>query len=485
MKICFICEGSYPFVAGGVSSWLHALVTSMPQHEVIIWAIAAQEKQRNRFAYTLPPNVTLVKTEYLDAVLREPIKPQRKSRNISPGQLEALRALISCSSPQWRVIFEMFHENRSGSLAFLSSPAFLALAEEICRRDFPYVGFTDYFWTLRSMFLPLLYLLGGEMPRADLYHAVSAGYAGVLGAMASYSYGKPYVLTEHGIYTREREEEILRTEWVPPQFVDLWISMFYMFSQCAYDAADCVTALFKRASFIQQEIGCDPDKCAVIRNGIHMEQYWAVPPKAPDGWVDICAIVRIVPIKDIKTLLYAFSSVSAQRDNVRLHILGPKEEDEEYFLECQQLAQDLALDRVTFTGRVDVRAYLEKIDFTVLTSISEGQPLAVLEAMAAGRPVVSTDVGSCRELIQGIDDAFGNAGLCVPVMHQSALTEAILTLCDHPALRKQMGESGQKRVAALYGYNQMLENYLKIYARAAEILELKRKELSWRESVLI
>ena len=56
---------------------------------------------------------------------------------------------------------------------------------------------------------------------------------------------------------------------------------------------------------------------------------------------------------------------------------------------------------------MNVRSYLEKIDFTLLTSISEGQPLAVLEAMAAGRPAVTTDVGSCQELIMGPGDDFG------------------------------------------------------------------------------
>jgi len=239
----------------------------------------------------------------------------------------------------------------------------------------------------------------------------------------------PYVLTEHGIYTREREEEILRTNWVHPRFKDLWINMFYMYTRCAYRYAARVTALFSRASLIQQEIGCDPKKCAVVPNGVDYEKFSAIPPKRPGGSVDIGAVVRLVPIKDIKTMLYAFAMVSQVRSDVRLHIMGPTEEDEAYYEECRRLKEDLGLKNVVFTGRVDVRSYLEKIDFTLLTSISEGQPLAVLEAMAAGRPAVTTDVGSCRELIMGPGDDFGPAGICVPVMHQTALAEAILSLC--------------------------------------------------------
>jgi len=463
MRICVICEGSYPFVAGGVSSWLQELILSMPQHEFIIWAVAAQEKQRGHYLYAIPTNVVSIRDEYLDAVLHETLKHRRTSYRLDAKRKEAVRALFGCRTPDWQTIFRMFSSDRKKSLEFLLSQDFLNLLQELCQEDYPYVGFTDYFWTIRSMFLPLLYLLGSTLPEADLYHSVSAGYAGVLGALAAARYKKPYVLTEHGIYTREREEEILRTDWVPPHFKDLWINMFYMFTRCAYDAADCVTSLFHRASLIQQEIGCPKEKCTVVSNGVHTERFTGIPQKEEDGWIDIGAVVRIVPIKDIKTMLYAFSMVCAQRDHVRLHIIGPKDEDEDYYEECMQLISDMELTNAFFTGRVDVKAYLEKIDFTLLTSISEGQPLAVLEAMAAGKAVVATDVGNCRELLEGIYDTYGKAGICVPVMHQSALAEAMLTLCDDAQLRQQMGANGQKRTTELYGYEQMRKKYLKTY----------------------
>lgn len=469
MRICFICEGSYPFVAGGVSSWLHDLISNMPQNDIVIWAIGAQEEQGNHYAYTIPVNVVAVQEVYLDAVLHESIKQKHRSWHLNEMQQKAIGDLFGCKNPDWQTIFSLFGQNTQHNLEFFLSQEFLKILQEICARDYPQIGFTDYFWTIRSMFLPLLYLMGGEIPEADLYHAVSTGYAGVLGAMAASRNKESFLLTEHGIYTREREEEILRTHWVAPQFKDLWINMFYMFTHCAYDAADCVTALFHRASLIQQEIGCSPDKCSIISNGIHIDRFLNIRKKEADGWIDICAVVRIVPIKDIKTMLYAFSLVSSQREKVRLHILGPQDEDKEYYEECLQLARDLELDHVIFTGRVDVKAYLEKMDFTILTSISEGQPLAVLEAMAAGRAVMTTDVGSCRELIEGVNDAYGHAGICVPVMHQSAMAEAMLSLCDDAQLRKRMEDSGRKRVKALYGYEQMLKKYLDTYDSASRI----------------
>ena len=471
MRICVIAEGCYPFVPGGVSSWLQQMIQRMPQHEFVVWAISAQEKQRGHFAYKLPDNVVQVVDVYLDAVVHETLREKPRRYRLTQRQHDAIHNMLSSKDPDWNEIFALFEGDRLKGVEFLIDRGFFAILQEICRENYPFVGFTDFFWTIRSMFLPLLYLLGGKPPEADLYHSVSAGYAGVLGSMAAQHFRKPYVLTEHGIYTREREEEILRTNWVPPHFKDLWINMFYMFTRCAYQYADRVTSLFARASLIQQEIGCKADKCDVIPNGVHTERFESVPEKEPNGRIDIGAVVRIVPIKDIKTMLYAFSRVCAEFETVHLYIMGPTDEDEEYYDECLQLQQDLELTNVTFTGRVNVQEYLERIDFTLLTSISEGQPLAVLEAMAAGRPAVTTNVGCCRELLEGPDDSFGPAGFCVPVMHQGELADAMLTLCRDGKMRREMGENGRRRVYALYRHEQMIGNYLGVYQAAQDAAE--------------
>ena len=183
--------------------------------------------------------------------------------------------------------------------------------------------------------------------------------------------------------------------------------------------------------------------------------------------MDIGALVRLAPIKDIKTLLYAFWELSARRKNVRLHILGGVD-DAEYAAECTALARQLGLENVRFTGRVDSAAYLHRLDFTVLTSISEGQPLSVLESLAARRPCVTTDVGCCRELLEGAPgDTLGRAGYCVPPMYRQGLADAMEKLCASRALREKLGAVGQKRVAQDYRHEQMLEQYRALYAETA------------------
>ena len=178
---------------------------------------------------------------------------------------------------------------------------------------------------------------------------------------------------------------------------------------------------------------------------------------------NIGAIVRIAKIKDIKTMIYAFAEVRRLMPNTRLHIMGDVD-DEEYYEECRTLIGQLDVKGIIFTGVVNVSEYIKKIDFVILTSISEGQPLSVLEAFAAGRACVTTDVGCCRGLLEG-SDGFGNAGICVPPMNKEQLAQAMLELCSEPEKRRRMGEAGKRRVNMFYTHEVSMENYRDIYRK--------------------
>ena len=214
-------------------------------------------------------------------------------------------------------------------MAFLKSETFLDLLIKICKEQYPYIAFADAFHTMRSMLLPVLYLMGSEVPEADVYHAICTGYGGLLACLGGYVHKKDVLLTEHGIYTREREEEIIRAKWVVPSFKKQWIAFFYMLSDMIYQRAFRVTCLFTNAMRTQIQMGCAPGKCRVIENGIDYDRLSGIPLKEEDGWVDIGAVVRLAPIKDIKTMIYAFFELSAHVKNVRLHIMGGVD-DEEY-----------------------------------------------------------------------------------------------------------------------------------------------------------
>ena len=467
MKICFVLEGSYPYVRGGVSSWVDAFIRNLPEHEFVLWTIGDTEKKRGLYEYDLPGNVSLIQENFLDCALKLRTNEGRNIR-FSPSERKALKQLITCKSPDWRLLLNIAGQKANNPVELLMSEALLDIIKEFAHETYPSVGFLDLFWTIRSMFLPVFYLMQQPVPDATLYHSLSTGYGGLMGSLAALDNNRPFVLSEHGIYTREREEEILLSEWINPAFRPLWIAFFNEISRFCYGSASRVTSLFGEASRIQQEMGCPPEKCDVVPNGIQLEKYLGIPPKEPDGWIDIGAIVRIAPIKDIKTLIYTFSNLKHEMPNVRLHILGPVD-DEEYYQECLSLIRLYDVKDVIFTGVVETQAYLAKLDFTTLTSISEGQPYAIIESLAAGRPVAATNVGNCRELIEGgVGDAFGPAGMCVPPMHQGGLLEAFVELCQNPDQRRKMADAGRRRAAAYFELDKTLSGYLNVYEKAKQ-----------------
>lgn len=476
MKICLLAEGCYPFVAGGVSSWIQMLVNGMPEHEFMIFAIGAEEKQRGKYKYDIPKNISEVQEHFLDEYFQQ--KKTTEYRVRVPGEAkEELIHLLSGKPVDWTPIFRLFHGEKSCSAnEFLSSDIFLDIVMEISEDKYRHTPFKDTFWTIRSMLVPVLNLLSCPIPEADIYHSVSTGYAGAMGALFRYCTGKPLIVTEHGIYSREREEEILKSDWVDSSFKQTWIDFFNAMCRGAYQYADRIVSLFHGARNTQIALGAAADKCSVIPNGINLKRFAGIPEVSLQPHpLAVGAIIRVVPIKDIKTMIHSFSLVKAKRPDAVLYLIGPYDESPEYYEECVDLIQTLECQDIEFVGRVNVTDWMERLDMIILTSISEGQPFVLLEAMAAHRPVLSTNVGSCKEIIEGYQDEFGDAGVIVPVMNPPAIARGILKIGESPEQMRQYAMEGYKRVARYYQDVDFLDRYRELY-------EGVRKE--WQESVL-
>lgn len=130
----------------------------------------------------------------------------------------------------------------------------------------------------------------------------------------------------------------------------------------------------------------------------------------------------------------------------------------------------LRIEDVIFTGSVNVAEYLPRMDLLMLSSISEGQPLAVLEGQAAHRPFITTDVGCCRELIYGNqDDKLGPAGAVVAPMDFESMAVEIVRLGRDFELRRRMGAVGYERVRRHYTYEQLLTAYDNVYKQEREV----------------
>ncbi|PKY12286.1 glycosyl transferase family 1, partial [Acidithiobacillus marinus] len=247
----------------------------------------------------------------------------------------------------------------------------------------------------------------------------------------------------------------------------LWIRFFEFIGRLTYQQAQNIVNLYSGVIELQITDGADPQKISTIPNGIPVENF--IPFRSSfSARKNIVALVgRVVPIKDIKTFIRAAKILQKNEPNPpEFWIAGPTEEDDEYYQECLLLVEhlDLKMD-VKFLGFVPVQEVLAQVRLTVLSSISEGLPLSVLESFAAGVPVVATDVGSCRELIYGKtkESSAAPAGEIVPIANPSAMAKAISTLINDNALWLTCSKNGIKRVEDDYQEKDMFASYRKIY----------------------
>lgn len=194
----------------------------------------------------------------------------------------------------------------------------------------------------------------------------------------------------------------------------------------------------------------------------------------------LCLIGRVVPIKDIKTFIRAMLTVVREYPDAEGWIAGPEDEDAEYARECRSLAQSLGLaDKVKFLGFQKIDELLPKVGVLVLSSISEALPLVVLEGFAAGVPCVTTDVGSCSELVFGLpgdDAALGAAGDVVRIADPAALAGAALGLLQHPERWRAAQAAGIARVERYYTQEQMVGSYRELYTELMEMPDNARRE---------
>ena len=472
MKICIIAEGCYPYVVGGVSGWINSLITSFPEHEFIMLAIISDRSVSAKFKYTLPDNLTQVYEVYLnDSEWVNKVNKSYKDARLSPKNVKALESLVLGVETDWETLTYLFQSKKVSIDNLLMGPDFLNCVMANYKSGYSEMVFSDFLWTMRSMYLPLLLAMQSDIPKADIYHCVATGYSGVLGSMAKILYPKSKLLiSEHGIYTREREEEVIRASWIDGIYKDIWIKQFRKMSLFAYEKADKVTSLYARARELQIELGCPEEKTIITPNGIDPNRFVNVPSKSPDDtFINIGAILRVTPIKDVKTLIMAFGYAKNNNSKLKLWIMGPTDEDEEYAKECFDLVDTMNIKDIVFTGRINVIDYIGKMDYTILTSISEGQPLTIIESYAVHKPVIATDVGNCYGLIYGEDDGIGQSGILTHIMNVEEIKDAMLFLAENEDIRKQYGDNGYNRYKNKYTIGAMKQTYRNIYEELERI----------------
>ncbi|MFT7623441.1 MAG: glycosyltransferase involved in cell wall biosynthesis [Myxococcota bacterium] len=484
--VCLILEGSYPYVVGGVSTWTHHLIKSLPEFTFALVYVGVSKHQVQRMEYKLPDNVNQFHEIYL---LDDVEMKTSRRRNLKRA---------------WQVIEQFVGRFREGDISgfhdvvdvltrgdtqitahdVLHSKQYWDLITGLYRKHFSTLSFIDYFWTCRFLLLPLFQLMYAPIPEARLYHATCTGYAGLMAALAHRKYDAPCLLTEHGIYTKERMIEVSQAPYIYNEVVvdyvprpdlsalqSVWMGKFNMLAQIAYQEASRIVTLYEGNRQTQIEHGADPDKCLLIPNGIDVSRYRGLAElrariDRPPGF-HVCYVGRISPIKDVKTYIRSARIVLDQMEDVTFYVLGTPDEDVEYYEECRALAELMDLgDRLRFMGNVDMGEYYPLADVVVLTSVSEAQPFVALEAMAVGVPVVATNVGACAELLYGGTDEdrkLGEAGVITNVNSPEETANAVMEMLRKPKMRERMGAVGRERSKMFYQRQDVFDRYRGIY----------------------
>jgi glycosyltransferase involved in cell wall biosynthesis len=334
-----------------VSSWVNQIIRAFPDIRFAIVFLGSRRSDYGAPKYAIPANVVHVETHFLhdDIVKVEPhAKPTPRKGDTqayadvaklhdgfkgNPGGLEAFARIARELQPGGRLTVD----------DFLHSEASWEMIAERYRHYCTDPSFVDYFWTVRIMHQPL-WLLGKvahQLIPVKAVHSISTGYAGFLGALIARSRGIPLVLSEHGIYTKERKIDLYQNEWIRDNrnvfqkdpadlsyFRQMWIRFFEWLGRLTYDAADPIIALYEANRLRQVADGALAERTFCIPNGISLARLSPLRELQPASPPPVlCLIGRVVPIKDIKTFIRAMRRVVNLMPEAEGWIAGPEDED--------------------------------------------------------------------------------------------------------------------------------------------------------------
>lgn len=311
------------------------------------------------------------------------------------------------------------------------------------------------------------------LPEARVYHSLATGAAGAVAARAAVTRGRPFLLTEHGLAWHEAALGITACKptrtpapGVPHERIAAAVREM---ARASYRDADVVTSVCAANRSLQRRAGAPAERLRLTPNA-------AVSLDASEphvaGPLRIGFVGRVVRVKDVETFVRACALAAGELPAAEFVVIGPLDHEPAYVERCHELATELGLgERLRFCGERDPATAPERLDLLVLTSLSEAQPRSALEAMAAGVPVVATDVGGCAELVHGLDAAdraTGPAGLLTPVRSPRATADAIVSLARDPARRARLGAAGRRRVASRYAPARVQAGWRELYGRWLE-----------------
>ncbi|MFK4065578.1 GT4 family glycosyltransferase PelF [Streptomyces sp. NPDC029674] len=465
-RVTLLTEGTYPHSHGGVSVWCDQLVRGMPDVDFGVLAVTGTGAEE--LVWELPPHVD----EPVCLPMWGPppagaVPRGRRRRQLLASYERFLTALLDPAAEDGfaPALHDLARHARDGALspALRSDRAVRVLSSVWNTPGLATAGARPTMHdavTATGLLEHALRPLAARPPEHGVSHAVSGGIAALPGLIARQLHGVPLLLTEHGVYLRERYLGYRTGPYSWPVKAVL-LGFFRLLAEETYRSAALITPGNRYNRLWEERGGADPALIRTVYNGVDPT---AFPPAGPEPATPTLSWAgRVDPIKDLETLIRCFARVRQEVPDARLRLFGGTPRGGEAYRErCEALAAELGHgDAVVFEGRVEhIKDAYAAGSVVMLSSISEGFPFTLIEAMSCGRATVSTDVGGVRE-------AVGPTGLVVPPRAPDAMARAVLELLRDPGRRAAMGEAARLRVIEQFTLRQTVDAFRSIYEELA------------------
>jgi polysaccharide biosynthesis protein PelF len=482
MSVLLTTEGTYPFHQGGVSTWCHMLINQLPSIDFTVFSVMTDPFVAQKFE--LSPQTDLIRmplwgteepSEHLNVkfsstylskqrtteeVIRERFLPLFERLVLEVIALEKNPYQFASTITEMYDFFTEFDYK-----VCFKSPLTWDKYKEIM---FSAVESGDYELTEPDVYcmvqsLGWLYrffnVINTRVPKTTIAHSSAAAFCGLPCVVAKVKYGTPFLLTEHGVYLRE--QYISLSKYGYPSFLNTFlIRLVQSVVNVNYAFADQISPVCEYNTRWEKRLTGAHHRIKVIYNGVDHVPFQNLHPPTLSR-PTVVTVARVDPIKDMVTLLHAAKETKREIADVQFLIYGSVAVPD-YYEKCLALVKELDLeDTVFFKGHTtDVAKVLEMSDVVVQTSISEAFPYSIVEAMFAGKAIVSTDVG-------GIPEAIADTGILVPTADPAAVSDALVKLLRNPEERQELGTQARERALRLFTLHNFLENHMKTYLALA------------------
>ncbi|MBI5698327.1 MAG: GT4 family glycosyltransferase PelF [Thaumarchaeota archaeon] len=488
-KVLLINWDCYPnCTSGGVYTWTKTLIDNMPDWQFTVVNQLSNPNCNGKFI--VPENVT--------RVIEMPIFGSNRYEEFHNDGKSLLKKILDTTEKKIDEVFlPLYREFLGTVLSDDCDPEYLAeiiyklhkfLSTHDSKKCFEHPKTWEIF--LQKITSDLLYqqmtlkdalvafqliqrnmqILSITVDKVDIIHCSLAWLPSFIAIFVKKESNCPIIITEHGVAFRELLLYYNGYLYDEPSKI-FWKVFSRNVVKTIYSVADLITPVCQANANWEQILGMPQSKIKVIYNGVDTNKFKPMDvPRDAQKYTVVC-VARVDVFKDIICLIQAIKYAKESIPNIQCLIYGGST-DLDYSFRCVNAVRDLQLDdTVKFMGgtKEPQKAY-NQADVVVISSITEGFPFAVIEAMSCGKAVVASDVGGVKEALQ-------DCGVLVRSRRPHDLANALIRLHKDDSLRDRLGKAATQRAASEFTLLQSVNEFRNQYNSVIESHKRKHEEM--------